>query len=182
MTKLDYIYETLKDIKGKTPVLLVGGAAILFKMIYKGNIYKIYNTEDTKELITNFYGVEYNKPIVVEDISTLYRDSILLKLVEEIKLPLILLASEDNISIPLQSRIKTTIKYPKDLDFKCDFIDILDAQEYIDERNLSGADLDSFMANHCPDLAMYYKMMEVRKNKDKILQILGGLEKDGKIN
>ncbi len=178
MTRLDYIYQTLKDIKGKTPVLLVGGAAILFKMIYKGNIYKIYNTEDAKELITNFYGVKYNKPIVIEDISALYRDTILLKLVEEIKLPLILLASEDNVSVPLQSRIKTYIKYPKDLDFKCDFIPILDAQEYIDERNLTGLELDNFIASHCPDLAMYYKMMEVRKNKDKIIQIIGGLEKN----
>lgn len=182
MTKLDYIYETLKDIKGKTPVLLVGGAMILFKMIYKGNIYKVYNTEDAKELITNFYGIEYNKPIVVEDISLLYRDSILLKLVEEIKLPLILLASEDNISIPLQSRVKTYIKYPKDLDFKCNFMSILDSQEWISERELSSSELDKFMAEHCPDLAIYYKMMECRKNKDKILQIIGGLEKNEQSN
>ena len=178
MTRLDYIYETLKDIKGKTPVLLIGGAMSLFKMIYKGHIYKIYNTEDAKELISNFYNVEYNKPIIVEDISLLYRDNILLKLVEEIKLPLILLASEDNISSSLQSRVKTTIKYPKDLDFKCDFTSILDAQEYIDERNLSGNELDSYIASHCPDLAVYYKMMEVRKNKDKLIQIIGGLEKN----
>jgi len=182
MTKLDYIYETLKDIKGKTPVLLIGGAMTLFKMIYKGNVYKIYNTEEAKELITNFYGVEYNKPIVIEDISALYRDTILLKLVEEIKLPLILLASEDNISSSLHSRIKTCIKYPKDLEFKCDFVDILDALEYIDERDISGVELDKFMAEHCPNLAIYYKMMEVRKNKDKILQILGGLEKNEKSN
>lgn len=92
MNNYEYIYNELKDIKGKTPILLIGGASIIFKQIYKDTIYRIENTEDVKELISNFYNINYDK--------------ILLKLIEEIKLPLILLASEDNISIPLYSRIK----------------------------------------------------------------------------
>src|SRR5574344_389008 len=95
MTRIEYVYNTMKDVTNKTPVLLVGGAALLFKRMYRGNIYRLENTEEVKNFISEFYNIEYNKPIVVEDISLLYRDSILLKLVEEIKLPLILLASED---------------------------------------------------------------------------------------
>ena len=96
------------------------------------------------------------------------------------KLPLILLASEDNISIPLQSRIKTYIKYPLDTNYECNFIPILDAQAYIDENELSGKELDKYIAENCPDLAILYKDMEIRKNKDKLIQILGGI-RDGKL-
>lgn len=99
---------------------------------------------------------------------------------EEIKLPLILLASEDNVSIPLQSRIKLCIKFPSDLNFSCDYQSILDTQLYIDENDLTDKKLDKYLAEHCPDLAFYYKDMEIRKNKDKIIQILGGLENNGK--
>ena len=180
MTRIEYVYNTMKDVTNKTPVLLVGGAALLFKQMYRGNIYRLENTEEVKNFISEFYNIEYNKPIVIEDISLLYRDSILLKLVEEIKLPLILLASEDNISIPLQSRIKTYIKYPLDTNYECNFIPILDAQAYIDENELSGKELDKYIAENCPDLAILYKDMEIRKNKDKLIQILGGI-RDGKL-
>lgn len=180
MARLEYIYNMMKEVKGKTPILLVGNAAFMFKRLYKGHIYRIENTEDAKEFISNFYGIEYNKPIVVEDISLLYRDSILLKLVEEIKLPLILLASEDNVSVPLQSRIKTYIKFPVDNDFGCTFAPILEAQQYITENELTGKELDKYIAENCPDLAIINKQMETRKNKDKLVQLLGGLEKNAK--
>lgn len=178
MTRIEYIYNILKDIKGKTPVLLVGSAGFLFKRLYKGRINRIENTEDAKELISTYYDIEYDKPVVIEDISLLYRDSILLKLVEEIKLPLILIASEDNISVPLQSRIKTYIKYPNDLNIECKNQGILETQQYIDENELQGKELDKYLADNCPILALHYDSMKMRKNKDKIVQILGGLEKN----
>lgn len=181
MTKIEVVYNTMKNIKDKTPILLIGGAAYLFKRIYKGNIYHLENTEDVKEFISNFYGIEYNKPIVVEDLSLFYRDSIILKLIEEIKLPLILLASEDNISIPLQSRIKTRLKFPVDDDCGCTFTKILEAQQYIDDEQLSGRSLDKYIAENCPELAFLYEDMKMRKNKDKLIQILGGIkDKKGK--
>lgn len=180
MNRAEFIYETMKDVTNKTPVLLIGGAMQLYKMMYKGNIYRLENTEDVKEFISNFYGIEYNKPIVIEDISLLYRDNILLKLIEETKVPLILLASEDNISVPLQSRIKTYIKYPSDYNFECNFIPILEAQQYIDENELSGRALDKYIAENCPKLALLYDSMKLRKNKDKLIQIIGGLEHNNK--
>lgn len=179
MNKIELIYNTMKNIKDKTPILLIGGAAYLFKRMYTGNIYRLENTEDVKEFISNFYGIKYNKPIVVEDISLFYRDNIILKLVEEIKLPLILLASEDNISVPLQSRIKTRLKFPSDNDFGCSFTNILEAQQHIDNEELSGRALDKYIAENCPELAFLYDDMKMRKNKDKLIQILGGI-KDNK--
>lgn len=41
MNKINYIYEEMKDITNKTPILLIGGAAFIFRRIYKGNIYRI---------------------------------------------------------------------------------------------------------------------------------------------
>lgn len=177
MNRYKYIYDEMKDIRGKTPILLVGGASFIFKQIYKDVIHRIENTEDAKELIYNFYNVKYDKPLIIEDISLLYKDSIMLKLIEEIKTPLILLASEDNISIPLYSRMKTVIKFPIDDDTGCNFIPIKEAQIHITQEELTGRPLDKFLAENCPDLALIYKDIEIRKNKDKLIQILGGLLK-----
>ena len=58
MTKIEYIYSVMKEVKDKTPILLVGGAAFIYKRLYKGNIYRLYDTSDVKELISNFYKVE----------------------------------------------------------------------------------------------------------------------------
>lgn len=176
MNRYEYIYNIMKDVTNKTPILLVGQAMNIFKEMYKGNIYRLENTEEAKEFISNFYNIEYNKPIIVEDISLLYRDNILLKLIEEIKLPLILLASEDNISIQLQSRIKTYIKFPVDNDFGCSFISILEAQQYINEHELSGKALDKYLAENCPELVELNSRLKLRKNKDKLIQLIGGLK------
>ena len=175
MTKVEYIYNVMKDVTNKTPVLLIGGATFIFKQLYKGNIYQLYNTEDVKDFISMFYNVDYNKPIVIEDISYLYRDTILLKLIEESKIPLILLASEDNCSIQLRSRIKTYIKFPMNLNQECNFISVQEAQQYIDEHQLTGAELDKYIAENCPQLAFIYKDIERRKYKDKLVQILACL-------
>lgn len=176
MTRIEYVYNMMKDnIKEKSPVLLVGGAAIIFKRIYKGNIYRVYNTEDIKEFITNFYNIEYDKPLVVEDLSILHNDSLLLKMIEESKTPLIFLATEDNLSIPLQSRMKTYIKFPIDSDFSCSFIKIREAQEYIDNNDMSTEELDKYLAENCPDLAFLYRDTRTKKYKDKLIQIYGGL-------
>lgn len=174
-----YIYDTMKNIKNKTPVLLIGGASLAFKKMYTGNIYHLENTEDIKELISSFYGITLEKPLVIEDLSLLYRDTLLLKFIEESKIPLILLASEDNISIPLQSRIKTYIKYPSK-NINCIYQKILDSQNYIIEHDLTGSDLDEYIADNCPDLARINRLIINRKNKDKLIQILGGIQ-DGKL-
>ena len=175
MTDYEYIYNSMKDINGKTPVLLIGGASEVFKKIYRGNIYQVYNTEELKEFLLEFYNTVYDRPIVLEDISSLYKDSILLKFVEETTIPLILLASKDNLSLPLHSRIKTVLKLPLEPS-KCNFISMLEAHEHITNNELTGDNLDSYLADNCPELALAYDSMKNRKYKDKIVQILGGLK------
>lgn len=173
MTNIELVYNTMKDIRGKTPALLIGGASILFKRLYQGNIYHLANTEDVKNFIAEFYKVDLEKPIVIEDISLLYRDSMLLKFIEESKTPLILLATED-VSEPLQSRVKTILKFPIDTEFGCTFTPILEANNYINENELVGKELEKYIAENCPNIA-YLKDLDLRRNKDKIIQILGGL-------
>lgn len=183
MTRIEYIYNLVKSkeiVTNNSPILFVGGAVYVFKSIYKGHIYRLENTDDVKEFIRDFYNVEYDKPIVVEDLSLLYRDSIMLKLIEEIKLPLILLATEDNLSVPLQSRIKTYVKFPLDMDLGCTYTPVLDAFDYITQNELSGKQLDKYMAENCPDLAILYDQIKTKKHKDKLVQLLGGI-KDGKL-
>lgn len=175
MTNYEYIYETMKDVTGKTPILLIGGASVIFKKIYQGNIYQVYNAEEAKDFLMQFSNTEYDRPIVVEDISAIQKESVFLKLVEETTIPLILLASKDNITLPLHSRIKTTIKLPLDSS-KCSFISMLEAHEYITNNELTGDEFDTYLADNCPELALAYDSMKNRKYKDKIVQILGGLK------
>lgn len=177
MTRIEYIYNIMKDVTNKTPILLIGNAMYIFKKLYRGHIYHIENTEDAKNIISKFYGVSYEKPIVIEDISFLYRDTILLKLIEDIKLPIILLSTEDNISNTLKSRINTFIKFPNDT-VKCEYIKVLDALEYIEQTELKNESLDKYIAEFCPEIARLNYKMKNRKNKDKLLQILGGLYDD----
>ena len=47
---------------------------------------------------------------------------------------------------------------------------MLDAQQYIQENDLTGKGLDKYIAENCPQLAIINKQMETRKNKDKLIQ------------
>ena len=172
MYNLEYIYNIMKEIKDKTPILLLGSAGIIFKQIYKGPIIRIENTEEAKELIATYSDVDYNKPLVIEDIGSLYRDSILLKLIEEIRIPLILISLKDSLSVPLYSRMKTVVKLPLDQDTSCNFIDMKSAVQYINQENLEGYVLDKYLAENCPELLFTYNRIKKCKNKDKLLQII----------
>ena len=45
MTDAEYMYQNLKSIKNKTPLLIIGEKAIyIFKQMYKGNIYTLENS------------------------------------------------------------------------------------------------------------------------------------------
>ena len=110
MTNKEYVYNELKSIKGKTPILLIGGAMTAFKSLYRGHIHKVNTTDEAREFVTEFSGVEYNNLVVLEDLSNLKRDEVLLKIIEEAKFPLIMLASQDNIIPTILSRTKYVIK------------------------------------------------------------------------
>ena len=187
----DRLYNELKSIKSKTPILLVGGAVTLFKKMYKGNIYKITNADETRDFVANFYGLELDKPIVLEDISLLSYDTqfLLLKLVEEAKFPIVILTLQDKVSPIILSRIKTYIKFPLDLDIECKFMEMPDAQNELDnimdEKKLTMDNTDKteefrekFYAESCPELLYLEHSMGFIKNKKSYIEIMRTRRKD----
>ena len=176
MTDREYVYENLKTIKNKTPLIIIGERAIyIFKRMYSGNIYKLENFTDVRDFISEFSGIELNFPVVIEDISKLYRDTPLLKLVEDSKFPLVLLASQDNLSNAMMSRVKTIIKLP-DEDYKCSLSSIQSALSELKDKELSKEENIKYLAENCPQLLVLQDKIKKIKNKDKITQIYAGLE------
>lgn len=179
--QVNTLLKTFKDVKDKTPVLLVGGAVPLFKRMYKGMIYSLYNSKDVRNFINQFSGITVDKTIVVEDIGRLDEKAsfLLLKLVEEAKFPMVLLSYKDNISEILQSRIKTYIKFPIDENTGCKFLTVSDAQEDLcDEYGNIVVDEDSlinYCAENCPVFYdLHLKTSRIR-NKGRYFNLLKGV-------
>ena len=106
MTNKEYVYNELKSIKGKTPLLLIGGAVPAFKSLYNGHIYRVDTVDEARDFVNRFYGIHVDFPVVIEDLSNLRKDEVLLKLIEEAKFPIIMLASKDNVVPTILSRTK----------------------------------------------------------------------------
>lgn len=177
MTDIEYMYEQLKTIKNKTPLLIIGKRAMyIFKQMYKGNIYILENLSDVRDFISEFADVELSLPVVIEDLSNLYRDSSLLKLVEDSKFPLVMLASQDNLSHAMMSRVKTIVKLP-DENYRCNFSNIESTLAELKEKELSQEENIKYLAENCPQLLFLQDKIKKMKNKDKITQIYSGIEK-----
>lgn len=173
MTQAQYIYNAILNIKEKSPVLLVENAMILFKKMYKGHIHKLENTEDIKEFISEYSGIEYDKPLVIEDIALIYRDSILLKLIEEIKIPLILLASRDNISAPLKSRIKTYIKFTEPVNYNQKQLSFDEAIKHLEKENITDMNIiEDYLTENCAELMLWNTKLKSYRYKDRFLRLL----------
>ena len=176
MTDAEYMYENLKSIKNKTPLLIIGEKAIyIFKQMYKGNIYTLENSVDVRDFITEFSDIDLSFPIVIEDISKLYRDTPLLKIVEDSKFPLVMLASQDNLSNAMMSRVKTIVKIP-DENYRCNMISMETAVSELKDKELSKEETIKYLAENCPQLLFLQDKIKKMKNKDKIIQIYSGLE------
>ena len=175
MTDLEYMYENLKSIKNKTPLLIIGKGVPLFKKMYKGNIYNLTSLEDVREFISEFSEVELDFPIVIEDVSNLYRDSSLLKLIEESKFPLVMLASKDNLSDALMSRMKYILKIPETNE-SIELVSISQASAELKDKDWSQEEVNKYLADSCPQLLVLNDRIKKMKNKDKIIQIFAGLE------
>lgn len=178
--QIKVLQNTFSNVKDKSPILLVGGAMILFKRMSNKMIYSLKNTADVRDFISQFSGIRFNKPVIVEDIGRLDEKAsfLLLKLVEEAKFPIILLSYKDNISAILQSRVKTYIKFPIDSNTKCDFFPISTAQEDLcDERGNLIVDEDalvSYCAEKCPSFYGLHIKTKMLKNRSKFFDLLKG--------
>lgn len=177
------LYDNIKNINNKTPLMIVGGAVPMFKRMYKGNIYRITNPNETRDFVSNFTGLTLDKPVVLEDISLLSYGAqfLLLKLVEEAKFPIVLLTLQDRVSPIILSRVKTYIKFPLDFDVKCNNMDIATAQTELDrmveEQKISPSnkeETNKFYAENCPELLYLESTVGYVKNKRKYIELLKG--------
>lgn len=180
MNNKEFVYNELKVIKGKTPILLIGGAMKAFKSLYKGNIHRVNTSDEARAFVEEFTGVEYNKLIVIEDISNLRRDELLLKLIEEAKFPLIMLASKDNVIPTILSRTKYIIKLRDGNPVAYKNRSIKDTWTIVQDNELTGEALGDFLAENCVDLLLLNDKIRSNKIRDSIIQIYGGLERNEK--
>lgn len=163
-------------IQETCPVLLVGGAVTLFKHMYKGTVNELKNTEEVKEFIVQYAGIDSSKPVVISDIGYLTKNAafLLLKLVEESSFPVILLSTIDKVDSILLSRIKRVIKFPKDMKSGNNFIPLKDAYDavYGDEKKVN--DKITYYAENCPKLYEIETKVPYSAYRNSIIEILGG--------
>ena len=161
---------SLRGAIHKTPLLLIGYAAKLFRDEYRGEIYHIENNEDLKEIMSYVMYNDYNNLIVLDDISLIQDKSLLLKFIEDAQFQLIMLASQDKFDRTFLSRIKLILKYPYDT--KTEYIqnninDILGRIEQ--NKDLKN---DKFLAENSPELYYYFLRTSSYVSNTKIIRLL----------
>lgn len=166
------MFKKLKGIRDKSPVLLVGKAALMFREDYSKEIYRVESQSDLKELVERFTNTPYSGLLVIEDLSKVWDMSVLLKFLEEATFPVILLAYKDNVNISstILSRIKTYIKYPYDKSNS----NLTNARDALDiwKVEQDKSDQDRFYAQESPEL-YYLRIKSTRyKCNTKIVELL----------
>lgn len=173
MSDRDEVIKFMSNIKGRTPILLIGKAANIFKKIYSNRIYNLKCEEDLQD-INNMNISKITKAIVIEDLSLVYNDEDFLKLVEESTLQLILLASKDNLSEILMSRCKSILKIPELEIDKCNYIKEASALSTINSMS-SVEEAEVFLCNNCPQLIVDKNRTRQFKYKDRLINIIANL-------
>lgn len=171
--------ETLnpEKIQETCPLLLVGKAVSLFKQMYKGPVNELKNTDDVREFISIYTGIESSKPVVISDLGYLQKQAafLLLKLVEESKFPAIVLSTEDKIDSILLSRMKTVIKFPLDENTNNKLIPISDAfNQVYGDSDKKVMNKVAFYAENCPTLYKLESDIPYNKYRNAMIEILGG--------
>lgn len=178
-TQIEEIVKVLDPgrIKETCPVVLIGKAVTLFKQIYTGVINELKNTEDVKNFVSDYTGIESPKPVVISDIGYLQTNAafLLLKLVEEAKFPVILLSTEDKVSSILLSRVKRIIKFPVNENTDNKLLPVSDAYNQVygdsDKKVMNKV---QFYAENCPTLYKLESEIPYNKYRNAMIEILGG--------
>lgn len=175
LSERDEVINFMKEIDGRTPILLIGKAAYIFKRIYRGRIYQMNNLDDI-EIINNMNIAKLNKVVTLFDVSFMTNTENMLKLVEETSCRLILLASRDNLPETIISRCKNILKIPfaesKELNLikKKDAYNMLaNSEDTLDEKTL-------FIAENRPSLMLDLEDTKELRYKDRIRSILSNIE------
>lgn len=166
------LFNLLKGIRDKSPVLLVEKAALVFRENYHKEVYRVENQKELKELIEVFTNISYTGLLVIEDISRVYDLSVLLKFLEETTTPVVLLAYQDCASLgnTILSRVKTYVKAP----YSPINSNLTNAKDALDLWNMeqNKSDQDRFYAQESPEL--YYLKTKSNRYKcnTKIVELL----------
>ena len=176
--KKNEIFKVLnpKTIQETCPVLLIGKAVMLFKQMYKGVINELKNSNDVRDFVSDYTGIESSKPVVISDIGYLDKKTafLLLKLVEEAKFPVILLSTEDKVDSILLSRVKRIVKFPKDELTDNKLISVSDAYNQVYGEEKKVIDKIKFYAENCPMLYKIESDIPYSKYRNAMIEILGG--------
>ena len=152
---IDDIKVYLKDLESKSPFILIGEPANVFKSRYNYPIANSNNLEDIKKYIQN--RLENHKLIVLD------ADKIDIQLIlfclDNLSLPFVLLSSNLNIDNEILYRVKTIFKSASSSDSL--LLDSITARKKLKEEAVSN--LDYFYAKESPEL--YYFKKKYRLNK-----------------
>ena len=160
MTDDSVINRLLNKDYSICPCLLIGKSVNVFKRGFDGNVIRIYNLEDVRNVVEEYSGISNVRDgvLVLEGIGYLSNvgQNSLLKFIEESKIPLILLSYKDKISAIILSRMKVVYKlwYPvKSLSFSR----VGDAIKALEEKKqgnnkMSESEEVQFLADNCPTL------------------------------
>ena len=172
MTDKEKVIKFMSNIKGKTPILLIGKAATIFENIYSRRIYNIKNEDDMKD-VQGMSECRLNTPVVLKDLSELYTDEDLLKLIEESSLQFILLAYKDNLSDTLMSRCKSFLKISNIDVHKCKYISKKSALSSMTGDRYKD---NIFLMENCPALMRDMIDTQFLKYKERVVGILANME------
>ena len=171
------VKKSINRLPNSSPVLLIGDAVNDFRRAWKYPIKRVTNTEEVRELIAQYQGVNsLQYPLVIEDLGFLNESQnfMLLKLVEEAKFPIILLARYDKISAIMLSRIKTVVKYQKE-EIKSEFLSPVAGSAKIEEQLSADShyyDVVRYQMMYSPKLYMYTTQLKKTRGRDKIISLL----------
>lgn len=172
-----YLREVLKMSKSRSPILLMCGAVIDFREMYRGKVITLRTLEDVRECVNYYHGMsQVSAPLVIEDLAFLPDSGIqaLLKFVEETPLTVILLTTTDCIDAVFKSRMRAVVKY-QDKKTVSDFMSVVSALDKIKselEENTSDNDRMIRVNRYSPLIHYYESTIKVR-DRERILSILG---------
>lgn len=157
---IEDLVKRLKDVRTKSPVLLIGRAATLFKQEYSGEIITPLNIDEYRQIVHNYDYNITNKLLVFEVFSFLSNTSLLASFLPKLNTPVILLTEDTNINNELLSACKTVIKYSTEANSA--LLDAVSAQTKWKEQD-DKSNITKFYAMNSPEL--YYFKQKYKMNK-----------------
>ena len=149
---IEELHDRIMNIQTKSPTLLLGDCAKVFRDNYRGEIISFNDIDTFKHIYENF-NYSCNRLIVVENFSFLIKTPFFKMFLDKVSFPIIFLAEDTEVSDELLSAMKTVVKVPYPT--TSNMLGAIKAQqkwkEYEDKSNIK-----HFYAEESPEL-FYFK-------------------------